>query len=96
MRSQSEGRLSTITQVKVLSPEIAINATGQGFHLLEASIAARAMVSMQRRAGVEVHSGTFNGSQRNLGEPYRSQRSFQRVEKAKKEVWRYGSRTRSY
>ena len=40
MRSQRDGGLSAITQVKVLSPEITIVALGQGFHLLEASIAA--------------------------------------------------------
>ncbi len=32
--------MSAITQVKVLSPEITIVAQGQGFHVLEASIAA--------------------------------------------------------
>jgi len=52
MRSQREGGLSTITQVKVLSPEITIIATGQNVHLLEASIAAGVMVSLQQRAGV--------------------------------------------
>jgi len=41
MRSQREGGLSAITQVKVLSPEIFNIAQGQGFHVLEASIAAR-------------------------------------------------------
>ena len=40
MRSQRDGGLSAITQVKVLSPEIYIVALGQGFHFLEASIAA--------------------------------------------------------
>ena len=40
MRSQRNGGLSAITQVKVLSPEIFIIAQGQGFHFLEASIAA--------------------------------------------------------
>jgi len=40
MRSQRDGGLSAITQVKVLSPEIFIVAQGQGFHILEASIAA--------------------------------------------------------
>lgn len=40
MRSQRDGGLSAITQVKVLSPEIFIGALGQGFHFLEASIAA--------------------------------------------------------
>jgi len=40
MRSQRDGGLSAITQVKVLSPEIVNIALGQGFHILEASIAA--------------------------------------------------------
>ena len=40
MRSQRDGGLSAITRVKVLSPEIFIVALGQGFHFLEASIAA--------------------------------------------------------
>jgi len=41
MRSQREGGLSAITQVKVCSPEIINIARGQGFHFLEASTAAR-------------------------------------------------------
>jgi len=41
MWSQREGGLSAITQVKVFSPEIYNIARGQGFHFLEASIAAR-------------------------------------------------------
>ena len=40
MRSQRDGGVSAITQVKVLSPEIINIAQGQGFHFLEASIAA--------------------------------------------------------
>ena len=40
MRSQRKGGLSATTQVKVLSPEIVNIARGQGFHVLEASIAA--------------------------------------------------------
>ena len=40
MRSQRKGGLSATTQVKVLSPEIINIARGQGFHFLEASIAA--------------------------------------------------------
>jgi len=40
MRSQRDGGLSAITQVKVLSPEIVNIALGQGFHFLEASIAS--------------------------------------------------------
>ena len=45
MRSQRDGGLSAITQVKVLSPEIFIVALGQGFHILEASIGMHDMVS---------------------------------------------------
>ncbi len=40
MRGQREGGLSATTQVKVCSPEIVNIAQGQGFHFLEASIAA--------------------------------------------------------
>ena len=40
MRSQREGGLSTITRVKVLSPEMYLNALGQDLYLSEASIAA--------------------------------------------------------
>jgi hypothetical protein len=40
MRSQRDGGLSATTQVKVLSPEIINIVRGQGFHFLEASIAA--------------------------------------------------------
>ncbi len=40
MWSQREGGVSATTQVKVLSPEIYHIALGQGFHFLEASIAA--------------------------------------------------------
>jgi hypothetical protein len=41
MRGQREGRLPATTKVKVFSPEIWHIAQGQGFHLLEASTAAR-------------------------------------------------------
>ena len=40
MRSQRKGGLSATTQVKVLSPEIVNIVRGQGFHFLEANIAA--------------------------------------------------------
>ena len=40
MRSQRNGGLSAITQVKVFSPEINIVAQGQGIHYPEARIAA--------------------------------------------------------
>ena len=40
MRCQRKSGLSATTQVKVLSPEMYHIALGQGFHFLEASIAA--------------------------------------------------------
>ena len=40
MRSLGKGVMSATTQVKVSSPEILLIALGQGFHFLEASIAA--------------------------------------------------------
>ena len=43
MRSHGKGGLSATTQVKVLSPEILLFALGQGFHVLEANIRARAI-----------------------------------------------------
>jgi hypothetical protein len=43
MRSHGKGSLSATTQVKVLSPEILHVALGQGFHVLEANIRARAI-----------------------------------------------------
>jgi hypothetical protein len=91
------------------SPEICLFALGQGFLHPEASIAAHVngecvsgVPGSQTIAGRStVHSGTreghvvpkFNGSQWNSGRPCRSQRSFQRVEEAKEEVWRCGTRT---
>jgi hypothetical protein len=41
MQSLRKGEWSATTQVKVLSPEICLNALGQGLHHLEASSAAR-------------------------------------------------------
>jgi hypothetical protein len=78
------------------SPEICLMALGQELLHSEANIAAHDNFRRvcQRRAGVADHSGSFNGSQRNSGEACRSQGSFQRVEEAKEEVWRYASRTR--
>jgi hypothetical protein len=67
MRSQREGGLSAITKVKVFSPEISNIAQGQGFHILEANIAAR--VKGERVSGLPgsksmagnpiVHIGTW-------------------------------------
>ncbi len=42
MRSHVDGGLSAATQVKVSSPEIFLFALGQGLHVLEAGIGARA------------------------------------------------------
>jgi len=52
MRSQSDGRLSTITQVKVFSPEIFIIARGQGFHALKPATMDSIRASVHVRAGV--------------------------------------------
>jgi hypothetical protein len=74
MQGLRKGEWLAITKVKVLSPEICLIALGQGFHHLEASSAARDKGRVcQRRAGVGVHGGSFEDSQRNLGAPYRSQ-----------------------
>jgi hypothetical protein len=67
MRSQRDGGLSATTQVKVLSPEILHIARGQGFHILEASIAMRVqgecideVPGSKSVAGkLTVHSGTW-------------------------------------
>ena len=69
MRSQRDGGLSAITQVKVLSPEIYIVAQGQGFHVLEASIATCVkgeyvsdVPGSESMAGnLTVHIGTWEG-----------------------------------
>ena len=42
MRSHGKGRLSATTQVKVLSPEIILIPSGQGFHFLETNIRVHA------------------------------------------------------
>jgi len=85
MRSQREGGLSAITQVKVLSPEIINIAQGQGFHFLEASIATR--VSGECVSGVPgsesmagnptVHIGTWENH-------IVPNRSFQQAEEARR------------
>ena len=69
MRSQRDGGLSTITQVKVLSPEMYLNALGQGLYLSEASIAACAYGeyavdvpgSKAMVGNLTVHIGTWEG-----------------------------------
>jgi hypothetical protein len=89
MRSQREGGLSAITQVKVLSPEI-INVTlGQGFHFLEAGTAACAngehvgsVSGSESMAGNRtVHIGTWESHVAPIG-------SLQQAEEARR---RYGS-----
>ncbi len=96
MRSQRDGGLSAITQVKVLSPEITIVALGQGFHFLEASIAACVkgehvsdVPGSESMAGNRtVYIGTWENRAAPQGKPPTSWRS-------KAEVWRHGSRTNS-
>jgi len=54
MRSLGKGVMSATTQVKVLSPEMLLVALGQGFHFMEASIAADVSV---HHCIVSLHSG---------------------------------------
>jgi len=85
MRSQREGGLSAITQVKVLSPEIINIARGQGFHFLEASTAAYAkgehVVGVPGSKSVAgkptVHIGTWENH-------IAPDRSFQQVEETRR------------
>ncbi len=85
MRSQREGGVSAITQVKVFSPEIVNIAQGQGFHFLEASIVAHGRGecvsgvpgSKSVAGNLTVHIGTWenhiapNGSFQQAGEARR-------------------------
>jgi hypothetical protein len=85
MRSQRDGGLSAITQVKVLSPEINNIALGQGFHFLEASIAACVkgehvsdVPGSESMAGnLTVHIGTWESR-------VAPNRSFQQAEEARR------------
>ena len=85
MRSQSEGGLSAITQVKVSSPEITNIALGQGFHFLEASTATRAIGecvsgvpgSKSMAGNLTVHIGTWESHTVPSG-------SFQQAEEARR------------
>jgi len=85
MRSQRDGGLSAITQVKVLSPEIINIALGQGFHFLEASIAACVkgehdsdVPGSESMAGnLTVHTGTWESHVAPDG-------SFQQAEEARR------------
>ena len=86
MRSQRDGGLSAITQMKVFSPEMFLLAQGQGFHVPETSIAACAHGE---------HDGDVPGSQSMAGNrtvcigTWESRiapdRSFQQVEEARRE-----------
>ena len=85
MRCQREGGLSATTKVKVLSPEIINIARGQGFHVLEASIAAHAngecvsgVPGSESVAGkLTVHVGTWENH-------IVPNRSFQQAEEARR------------
>jgi hypothetical protein len=85
MRSQREGGLSAITQVKVLSPEIVNIAQGQGIHCLEASTAAcvkgecvSGVPGSKSMAGnLTVHIGTWENH-------IVPKRSFQQAEEARR------------
>jgi hypothetical protein len=85
MRSQRDGGLSAITQVKVLSPEIILVALGQGFRVLEASIAVCVkgehvsdVPGSESMAGNQtVHIGTWENH-------IAPNRSFQQAEEARR------------
>ena len=88
MRSQRDGWLSAITQVKVFSPVIFIVTLGQGFHFLEAGTAACAIGehvsgvsgSKSMAGNRTVHIGTWESHAAPNG-------SFQQAEEARR---RYG------
>jgi len=85
MRCQRNGSLSATTKVKVSSPEISNIARGQGFHFLEASIAAYAkgeyvssVPGSKSVAGkLTVHIGTWENH-------IVPNRSFQQAEEARR------------
>ena len=82
MRSYGKGSLSAATQVKVLSPEIILNAMGQGFHILEANIRTHAMGECESgEPGSKSAAGkriVYSGTWENQGVP----RSCKRAEDA--------------
>ena len=85
MRSQREGGLSAITQVKVSSPEIVNIAQGQGFHFLEASTAAR--VKGECVSGVPGSKSVAGNSTVHIGtweNHIAPNRSFQQAEEARR------------
>ena len=85
MRCQRKGGLSATTQVKELSPEMYHTARGQGFHFLEASIAAcvkgeyvSGVPGSESVAGkLTVHIGTWENH-------IAPNRSFQQAEEARR------------
>ncbi len=92
MQSSRKGEWSAITKVKVFSPEICLVALGQEVHHSEASIAAHdsgecvsGVPGSQALAG---HSTVHNGTWECHIVP-----DSEASNEAKKEVWRYGSRT---
>ena len=85
MRSQREGGLSATTQVKVSSPEMLNIAQGQGFHCLEASIAAR--VKGECVSGVPGSESVAGDSTVHIGtweNHIAPNRSFQQAEEARR------------
>ena len=94
MQSSRKGEWPAITKVKVFSPEICLIALGQGLLHSEASIAAHdngecvsGVPGSQTIAG---HSTVHSGTRDSHTVPKEASNE------AKKGVWRYGSRTRSY
>jgi len=85
MRGQREGGLSATTKVKVYSPEIVNIARGQGFHFLEASIAAR--VKGECVGGVPGSESVAGNSTVHIGtweNHIAPSRSFQQAEEARR------------
>ena len=85
MRSQREGVLSATTQVKVSSPEMINIAQGQGFHVLEASSAAR--VKGECVSGVPGSESVAGNSTVHIGtweNHIAPNRSFQQAEEARR------------
>jgi len=85
MRCQRKGGLSATTKVKVLSPEIVNITRGQGFHDLEASIAAcvkgECVSSVSGSESVAGKSTVHIGTWENHIVP---KRSFQQAEEARR------------
>jgi len=94
MQSSRKGEWSAITQVKVFSPEICLIPLGQGFLHSEASIATygngECVSGGPGSQTIAGHSTVHSGTRESHTVPKEASNE------AKKEVWRYGSRTRSY